>query len=425
VSAVGSFLRQLVPQLSRAVWALEAGGLANSLGNGIVLPFTIIYLHNVRGFGLGTAGLVVAVLGAVGLATGPLSGRLVDRAGARLTLVGALALSAIGYGCFPLVRQPWHAFVLACVAGAGNGGFAPSHSTLLAALTSREQRNAAYALQRVTDNLGFGLGGLVGGLIATTSVPSSFTVLFLLDAGTFVAFIALLGFVRGPHAAAAPPLGGSYRQVIRDRPFLALLAVIAVFVACAYAQLTALLPPFAKDEAGVSEAGIGLIFFVNTLVVVLAQMPVARILEGRRRMRALGLAGVIFALSWLGVLATGEWFNGVAAVAALCACVAIFALGECLHGAVQNPLIADLSPPHLLGRYMALRSLAWQLGFMAGPAAGGFALAFSPESLWLVAGAACLAAAALAVSLEQRLPGEALVTPSQPKQPRLAARLSG
>jgi MFS family permease len=425
VSAVGSFLRQLVPQLSRAVWALEAGGLANSLGNGIVLPFTIIYLHNVRGFGLGTAGLVVAVLGAVGLATGPLSGRLVDRVGARLTLMCALALSAIGYGCFPLVREPWQAFVLAAVVGAGNGGFAPSHSTLLAALTSREQRNAAYALQRVTDNLGFGLGGLVGGLIATTSVPSSFTLLFLLDAGTFVAFIVLLAFVRGPHAAAAPPLAGSYGQVVRDRPFVALLAVIAIFVACAYAQLTALLPPFAKDDAGVSEAGIGLIFFVNTLVVVLVQMPVARILEGRRRMRALGLAGVIFALTWLGVLATGEWFNGVAAVAALCACVAVFALGECLHGAVQNPLIADLSPPHLLGRYMALRSLAWQLGFMAGPAAGGFALAVSPESLWVIAGVACLGAAALAVSLEQRLPGEALVTPGRPKQPRLAARLSG
>jgi predicted MFS family arabinose efflux permease len=74
---------------------------------------------------------------------------------------------------------------------------------------------------------------------------------------------------------------------------------------------------------------------------------------------------------------------------------------------------------------MALRSLAWQFGFMAGPAVGGFALAVSPDGLWVVAAMACLAAAALAVSLEQRLPGEALVTPGRPKQPRLAARLSG
>jgi MFS family permease len=425
VTAVGAFLRNLIPQLSRAVWALEAGGLANSLGNGIVLPFTIIYLHDVRGFSLGTAGLVVAVLGATGLVTGPLAGRLVDRLGARSTLVCALALSAVGYGCFPLIREPWQAFALALVAGAGNGGFAPSHSTLLAALTSREQRNAAYALQRVTDNLGFGLGGLVGGLIATTAVPSSFTVLFLLDAGTFAAFIALLGFVRGPRVEVAAPVTGGYRAVLRDRPFLALLAVIAVLVACAYAQLTALLPVFAKDEAGVSEAGIGLIFFVNTLVIVLVQLPIARLLEGRRRTRALGLSGAIFALTWVGVLATGELFDSGVAVAALCGCVAVFALGECLHGGVQNPLIADLAPPHLLGRYMAMRSLAWQLGFMVGPAAGGFALAVSPNGLWLAAGGACLAAGAVAISLEQRLPGEALVTPERPSRPRFAARLSG
>ena len=132
--------------------------MANSLGNGIVIPFLVIYLHDVRGIG---------VLGS------PLAGRVVDRVGARTVLMVSLALLAAGYGGFPLVRGPELAFVLAAVAGAGNAGFAPSHSSLLAALTSGEQRTTAYALTRVTDNLGFGIGGLIGGLIATTQVPES------------------------------------------------------------------------------------------------------------------------------------------------------------------------------------------------------------------------------------------------------------
>jgi hypothetical protein len=37
------------------VWALEAGGLVNAFGNGFVYPFLFIYLHNVRGFSLGTS----------------------------------------------------------------------------------------------------------------------------------------------------------------------------------------------------------------------------------------------------------------------------------------------------------------------------------------------------------------------------------
>ena len=218
--------------------------MANSLGNGIVIPFLVIYLHDVRGIGLGTSGAVVAVLLGIGVVGSPLAGRVVDRVGARTVLMVSLALLAAGYGGFPLVRGPELAFVLAAVAGAGNAGFAPSHSSLLAALTSGEQRTTAYALTRVTDNLGFGIGGLIGGLIATTQVPESYTLLFLVDAGTFVAFMGLLLFVPQPPRAKAPAgAAGGYRQVARDRPFLVLLALTALIVTAAYAQVATMLPP--------------------------------------------------------------------------------------------------------------------------------------------------------------------------------------
>ena len=43
-------------------------------------------------------------------------------------------------------------------------------------------------------NLGIGLGAAVGGLIATTADPGSFTRMFLFDAATFLVFAALLLF---------------------------------------------------------------------------------------------------------------------------------------------------------------------------------------------------------------------------------------
>lgn len=414
MKAVFAYLRSLKPQLPRSVWLLEAGGVANSLGNGIVIPFLIIYLHDVRHFGLGTSGLVVAALFGVGLGVGPVCGHIVDRIGARTTLMGSLVLLAAGYGGFPFVHHPWQAFGLVMIAGAGNGGFAPSHSSLLAALTSGEQRNVAYALHRATDNLGFGVGGLAGGLIATTRVPESFSVLFALDAGTFVAFLVLLAFVQSPPRlpAAARAVGG-YREVARDRTFIWLLVVIAVLVAAAYAQISTVLPPYVKDHASVSEAGIGVIFFVNTVVIVVAQLPLAKALEGRRRMRAIALSGAIFALSCVGVLLTGSWLAGTAAVVALCATIVAFSVGECIHGAVQNPLVADLAPEWLLGRYMALRTTAWQIGFVVGPALGSYLLARSPTGLWLGAAVACAAAAGGSLLLERRIPTAALRTPGR------------
>jgi MFS family permease len=413
VIAVLTYLRSLKPELPRSVWLLEAGGVANALGNGIAVPFLIIYLHEVRAFGLGTSGLVVAALFGVGLVAGPVCGRVVDRIGARATLMGSLALMAAGYGGFPFVHRPWQAFGLALVAGIGNGGFAPSHSSLLAALTSREQRNVAYALHRATDNLGFGIGALAGGLIATTRVPESFDVLFALDAGTFVAFLLLLVFVPGPPLLpAATRARGRYADVARDRTFVWLLAVIAVLVAAAYAQVSTVLPPYAKEHASVSEAGIGVIFFVNTVVIVVAQLPLAKALEGRRRMRALALAASFFALTCAAVVLTGALLDDAAAVVALCAAIVVFSVAECIHGAVQNPLVADLAPEHLLGRYMALRTTAWQVGFLSGPALGSFLLGRSPSGLWIGAAGACAAAAVASLLVERGVPAEAARTPA-------------
>src|SRR5262249_56645019 len=100
-------------------------------------------------------------------------------------------------------------------------------------------------LQRISMNLGIGLGRLVGGLIATTSDPSSFTRLFLLDAATFLVFVAVLSTVsepRGvPEEAHDEPAAG-YRTVCRDRNFVALLGLNVLFVAVGY-EVFALLPP--------------------------------------------------------------------------------------------------------------------------------------------------------------------------------------
>ena len=94
MNAVTAYIRGLNPQLPRPVWLLEAGGVANSLGNGIVLPFLIIYLHEVRHFGLADSGAIVSTLGAVGLVATPLAGRLVDFVGARTTLMSSLGLAS-------------------------------------------------------------------------------------------------------------------------------------------------------------------------------------------------------------------------------------------------------------------------------------------------------------------------------------------
>jgi len=397
--------------LPRNVWMLQAGGLANMFGNGVIGPFLIIYLHNVRGISLGVAGLIVASGAAAGLLSGFVGGALSDRIGPRAVLAGSLIVMAVAFGLFPLIRDSWHAFALNLLAGAGSGGFWPSQSTLLSSLTPAERRHAAFAQQRMTMNLGLALGGLVAGAIARTDRPGTFTFLFLFNAATFVIFAAVLRLVPTPRHREAHREPGRYVDVIRNRVFIAYIVLNVVFIGGGIAIMAELLPPFAKNTADVSEPAIGVIWFVFSGVVAIAQLPVVKLVEGKRRMQGLALMGVIWAGTLVAVMAGGAWLSGTQAAVVFGIAVAVFALGECLHGAIYAPLVADLAEPQLLGRYMAFSSFSWQLGFFVGPAVGGFALQHEPLALWPAAAAICVLASMYALALEQRIPANLHLTP--------------
>jgi MFS family permease len=400
VRALGRF----DPQLPRQVWLLQTGGVVNSFGNGVVLPFLVIYLHDVRGFGLGTAGLAIAVASAAQLAAGIGAGPIIDRFGPRPTLAAGLVLQAVGFGLLPLVRHPWHAFVLLAVEGAGSAGFWPSQSTLVARLTPGARRHAAFAQQRLTMNLGIGLGGLTGGLIAHVSNPRTFTILFLLDAVTFLGYVGVLALIHDPGVDIDETMApASYRAVFRDRTFLGLWGLNFLFVTAGYSLIN-LLPQFARDHSHVSEREIGFIFAVNTGVIVLAQLPLSRWIEGKRRMRALALMPALWAVAWLLVDGTGAWLDATPAFIGFAVAAGILGIGECFHGPAHQALVADIAPPHLRGRYFAVHSLSWGLAGTVGPAAGGFILAAAPFALWPLASIVCVFGVVGSLAMERFVP---------------------
>jgi MFS family permease len=99
------------------------------------------------------------------------------------------------------------------------------------------------------------------------------------------------------------------------------------------------------------------------------------------------------------------------AVWLLIAAMIVFAVGQCLHGTVQAALVADLAEPRLLGRYMALSALSWQLGFALGPAIAGISLELSPSGVWLGAAALCAIGGGAALLVEGTLPAHVRRTP--------------
>lgn len=324
-------------------------------------------------------------------------------------MVLGLLVSATGTAAIAFVTDPWHAFVAAATTGFGLAVIWPAQDSLLAVTVTPEQRSSVFAVRHATLNTGFGIGCVIAAAVVDFESTLSFQILYLLDAASFLAFVPLLVLLRGIGARAAPAAGEAaetprYRTVLRDPRFRRVLALTVLLCVVGYGSFNAAFPAFATGQGGISAAELGVAFAVNTLAVSILQLPVLRLAHGRRRTAALVLVFSLWGTTWAVTLLAGE-LAGTAAVALFAGAAAIFALGETLMSPAVPPLVNDLAPDHLRGRYNALYTLAWTTGFIIAPLIAGIALgAGQPTALFLGLIAACGVGALVAVRLRTSIP---------------------
>ena len=413
--------------LPRAVLVLQAGTALNNFGSGLILPFEIIYLHQVRGFSTATAGLVLAtVMGTAGAVTLP-SGALLDRFSAKPLLLAGNLVSAVGYGGLAFINRPWQGFVWSAVGGAGFGVAQTAGQVLTLTLVPVEQRASSTALRRVAGNFGLGLGATVAGFIVAAAHHHlrAFQGLYLFDAVTF-SFFALVFLARIPNpgraaAASAGTRGRGFRAAARDRLLLALIAANLALVMIGGAFFSNVLPLFAVEHTPVGPGELGIVVFVNTFFIVVAQVPATRVVKRMHRTHSLAATSAIFAIGLLVVLPATLTGSTLIATAVLTVVAIVIAIAECAQFIVLGPLVAELAPPHLLGRYMSLYGLSFTVGVALGPAVGGALLATSPDAVWWGGALVLALTGAGLLRLGDRIPDPLVPTQRAPVEQVMAA----
>jgi MFS family permease len=348
------------------------------LGTGLVLPFHVVYLHEVRGFALSDVGLLLGLPPLVGfLVVGP-GGALIDRIGARRILVGTLCLLVAGDVVLANAATLWAAGLGLTLSGMAFGVSWPASQSFIAAVVPTELRQRYFGVNFTLLNLGIGIGGVVGGVFVDVERTVTFQAIYLADAASYAPALFLL-MVPLRHVAGRPVVDEDspveevgYLAVLR-RPAvgsLMVLGFVSSFVG--YSQLNAGMPAYARAVGEISTRGLGFAFACNTLVIVLLQLVVLQRIEGLRRTRVIAVMGVIWALSWLLLGGTGLVAGTVGATMLVAACASVFALGETLLQPTIPALVNDLAPDHLRGRYNALSSGAFQLAAIIAPPIAGF-----------------------------------------------------
>lgn len=363
--------------MGAAMRRIHVGNALSAFGLGFTVPYLYVYVAQVRGLGAMTAGLVLAVFAVAALIVLPFAGRAIVRRGPLPVLLVALITAALGALSLGLAGHAETVLLSAAALGAGQAVMQPALATMIVDCSTSETRSRAFATQFFLQNLGLGVGGLIGGHLVDTSSAASFTVLFVIEAAVFLLLVVVMATLRLPHApriegAPTRSAKGSWKQLLGNRAMVQLCVLgFVLFFAC-YGQFESGLSAYGVEAAGISPSAMGTALAANTAMIVMAQFAVLKFVERRRRSRVIAAVGIIWSVAWIvaGYAGLGHGSQEMA-TAAFVSTYALFGLGEAMLSPTVAPLVADLAPEGMAGQYNSAFALVKQLALAVGPAVGG------------------------------------------------------
>jgi MFS family permease len=367
--------------LPRAAWVLFAGTFINRFGS-FVAVFLVLYMTR-RGYSPAQAGLAEAAFGAGAIPASLVSGYLADRVGRRETLLLASVLAAAFTMGLAVAGSLPALIALSALTGLANQMFRAPSMAMLADLVPEERRMAAVGVLRLAINAGFIAGPAAAGVLA----DHSFTLLFVGDAATSLAFglIALAWLPPGAPVSATPRVRGEgSRAIFADRGFVLFLVATTV-MAAVYAQTSTTFPLWVHDN-GFNNTTYGGLVGINGLVIVLVELFLIAYLQ-RFRTRPVIVVG--FVLIGAGFAATALAHS----LPLLALTVLVWTAGEMAAFPTSGVHVANASPLHLRGRYQGAWGVSWAVGWTVGPSLGAWLYEHNTTILWLGCGALGVAAA--------------------------------
>jgi predicted MFS family arabinose efflux permease len=281
-----------------------------------------------------------------------------------------------------------------------NESFRPANSTAIAHYSSPQNRTRSYSLNRLAINLGWAVGGALGGFLAEYNYHALFWVDGITNIVAAVMMMLLFLPVKKTKASfhIAKPV---VRSPYRDSQYMFFILLVVLFAVC-FLQVFGMQTLFFEQEWGVSKSSIGILMAANGLLIAFVEMVMVYYLEKKRSGLFYIRAGAVF---------TGIGYAMVNMIPAgfIPAFVAVITvtIGEMLVLPFMNSYWISRTTENNRGSYAALYTMAWSAAHVIAPTFGSqFAEHLGFDVLWWVVGGICAFIAAGAWRLEQRIQKE-------------------
>jgi predicted MFS family arabinose efflux permease len=387
LSATINLYRNAYSGLTRRTWLLAIVMLINRSGT-MVLAFMTLYINHI-GYSTKLAGFVVGVYGIGSLVGAFIGGKISDRFGFYYTQFFSLFCGGILF--IVLGQMKTYASICICTffLSMVNESFRPANATAIAHYSTPQNRTQAFSINRLAINLGWGVGGALGGLLASIN----YHLLFWVDGFTNIfAALLLLWILPKVSLSQQQNLNKTEGKKVKvasahtDKTFLWFIGLQLLFSICFF-QLFTTIPLYFKDGLHINEFWIGIIMAMNGLIIALVEMVIVFKLEGRKPyLRLITYGTIIMALSFF--VLNVPFIHGFT-IAVLSMLLMTFA--EMISMPFMNSFYISRSNEGNRGQYAAYYTMAWSAAQILGSTSGtqvAYIIGFN--NLWWIIGAICL-----------------------------------
>jgi MFS family permease len=391
---------------------LVAALAVDMLGSGLFMPISLLYFTAVTDMPLTTVGLLLSAATIATLPLPVLIGYLADRWNPRDLVLIAQVIQAVGFASYIWVSGPASLLVAVVIVAVGQRVFWSSFFTVVAGLAEAGEddrlNDQRFALTGMVQAAGMGLGALVGGLALVDASVSTYRLVVLVNAATFgVSAILMLLVPRGrrrerPTTAEQTSSGEGYRLLLRDRPYLLLIASNTIFALCSV-MIGIAVPIYLIEALPTPNWLVGPLLAANTLLLATGQGVVVKLVRPLSRMRSMVLAGACWVL-WSVAFALALQVPTAILIPYLLVSMGFYVAAELIHAPISNALAAAAAPEHVRGRYLAIFQYCFTLANIIAPTFFTVLYARGAALPWIALGVLTIAATVVMRVLEKRLP---------------------
>jgi len=352
---------------------LSAVIFVNRCGS-MVLPFMTLYLTSQLAMSEAFAGGMISIYGLGAIFGSYLGGRFSETLGAIRLQTICLFLSVPCILVIPL----WNHWLLIglslfCLSTVSNA-VRPANAAAIAKLTSADNRVRAFALQRTAANFGFSFGPAIGGVLATIN----YVLLFVVDAlTTLLAACAMVYFFRMRRYESSEDHDKKQSTRVSPRHDHLYVLYLALMLASSivFFQFLCTYPLYLRDHFHLSKLQIGLMFAVNTLVIVVFEMVLVDFVKRWPLVRTIGWGCFLSCLGF-GILPFGS------SISYCVLAMLVLTVGEMLSVPLSAGFVANRSPLGSEGIYMGWYTTMFAIASVLGPAIGATIYDIHRDAVW-------------------------------------------